>query len=39
MNSIRWFAIEDTSAGNLKPAEVLADTLYGSDENCEFTRE
>ena len=27
-------AIESAEAGNLKPKEVLADSLYGSDENC-----
>ena len=32
-------AIKDASARDLKPAEVLADSLYGGDENCELARE
>lgn len=32
-------AIEDTSLRDLKPAEILADSLYGGDENCEQARE
>jgi len=28
-------AIEDTEKRNLKPEEILADSLYGGDENCE----
>jgi len=32
-------ALESTSARDLAPAEVLADSLYGSDDNCEKARE
>jgi len=32
-------AIEDTKERGLAPTEILADTLYGSDENCEKARE
>ena len=32
-------ALESTKAGNLAPKEVLADTLYGSDENCQKAKE
>lgn len=32
-------AIEDTSLRDLKPAEILADSLYGGDENCEQAKE
>jgi len=27
--------IESAEAGNLKPKEILADSLYGSDDNCQ----
>jgi len=32
-------ALESTSERELAPAEVLADSLYGSDDNCERARE
>jgi hypothetical protein len=32
-------AIEDTSIRDLKPVEILADSLYGGDENCEQAKE
>lgn len=32
-------ALESTKARDLAPAEVLADSLYGSDDNCEKARE
>jgi len=32
-------ALESTSERELAPAEVLADSLYGSDDNCEKARE
>ena len=32
-------AIEDTKKRNLEPTELLADTLYGSDENIESAKE
>jgi len=31
-------AIENTEKRNLKPEEILADSLYGGDENCEKAR-
>ena len=32
-------ALESTKARNLAPKEVLGDTLYGSDENCQKAKE
>ncbi len=32
-------AIESTKEQNLKPKEILADSLYGSDDNCERAKE
>ena len=32
-------AIESTEAQDLKPKEILADSLYGSDDNCERAKE
>lgn len=32
-------AIEDTKERGLAPTEILADSLYGSDENCEKAKE
>jgi len=32
-------ALESTKARNLAPKEALADTLYGSDENCQKAKE
>ena len=32
-------AIESTEKQNLKPKELIADSLYGSDDNCEHSKE
>lgn len=32
-------AIEATEERNLKPQELIADSLYGSDDNCEYAKE